>query len=118
MAAAHRRIEHLELQDLSGLWILLGAALGNLRPQGLLHEEADERVRCVVRTCSLPAESGAQIEPAGRNLFDPLDLSRGRAPGFRIQGVFLVLSLVISECSILPISDVIASNWSAVSWLR
>ena len=93
MPAAHGRVEDLELEDLARLGIVRRRPLGHLRPQGLLDQEADERVRRVVGAGGLAAQADAEVEAAGRDLLDPLDLGLLAALG----RVVLVVGLLFGS---------------------
>ncbi len=87
MATAHGRVEDLELEDFARAGIVRRRALGHLRPECLLDQEADEGVRCVVGAAGLAPQADAEVEPARRDLFDPMHGGLLAALG----GLFFVL---------------------------
>ena len=66
MPAPHRGVEHLELEDLERLRVVLRAAFLDLRPERLLHQEPHERMRRVIRAARLPSQPDSQVEPVRR----------------------------------------------------
>ena len=83
MPASHRRVEHLELENLAGLWIVTRRPLGHLGFERLPDQEPYQTLGGVVRATRLAAQAHAEVEATSRDLFDPLDRTRGSGLGVR-----------------------------------